>query len=128
MHVPDGVRPNLKQSMTVPWYVYDPRTHTAYSHLGADSGVVQTLREVDGPPPVSIPYVDLSRAQTQSGIKLGDSAASVVKKLGKPRIVRACGMERYEYNDSSDPTAEPNDLMFTLRNGRVIEIFHTNDG
>jgi len=128
VHVPDSVLAHLKQSMTVPWYVYDPRTHVAYRHLGGDSGVVQTLREVDGPPPVSIPRVDLSGAQTQSGIKLGATAATVVQKLGKPRIVRACGLERYEYDDSRDPTAEPNDLMFTIRNGRVIEIFHTVEG
>lgn len=128
VHIPDSILPNLKQSMTVPWYVYDPRTGVAYSHVGGDSGVVETLREVGGPPPVSIPHVDLSGARTQSGIKLGASAASVVQKLGKPRIVRACGMERYEYNDTSDPTAEPNDLDFTIRDGRVIEILHTIDG
>ena len=34
-------------------------------------------------------------------------------------------MERYEYSDDRDPEAEQNDLDFTIKNGRVIEIVHT---
>jgi hypothetical protein len=128
VHIPDRVLPLLKESMTVPWYVYDPKLNAAFSHIGIDSGVVETLREVAGPPPVSIPSVDLGSARTKSGIKLGDGAASVVQKLGKPHVVRACGMERYEYDDTSDPNAQPNDLDFTIRSGRVIEIVHTSWG
>lgn len=109
-------------------YVYDPRTNTALSHVGGDSGVVWTLRVVSGAPPVSVPHVDLSHAHTASGIKLGASADSVAHVLGKPLIVRACGMERYEYNDTNDAHAEPNDLDFTIKNGRVIEIVHTSWG
>lgn len=124
-HVPDSVLPMLKQSMTVPWYVYDPRTNAAMSHIGGDSGVVVTLRAVSGPPPSSVPHVDLSGAQTKSGIKLGASAASVVQRLGKPLVIHACGLERYEYSDTSDPNAEQNDLDFTIRDGRVIEIVET---
>jgi hypothetical protein len=126
--IPESVYPSLKQSMTAPWYVYDAHTRTAYSHVGGDSSVVQTLRYVNGAPPQTIPAVDLSGAHTKSGIKLGDSAASVVRTLGKPLIVNACGMQRYEYNDTNVKDAEPNDLDFTIKNGRVIEIMHTVDG
>jgi hypothetical protein len=128
VNVPASVLPLLSPSMTVPWYVYDPHTQTAYSHIGGDSGVVQTLRLVGGPPPHAVPTVDLSGAHTQSGIKLGDSAASVLRTLGKPLIINACGMQRYEYNDTNVKGAEPNDLDFTIKDGRVIEIMHTVDG
>jgi hypothetical protein len=37
-------------------------------------------------------------------------------------------MERYEYSDDKDRDAEQNDLDFTIRNGRVIEIAHTSWG
>ena len=80
------------------------------------------------PPPHALPIVDLSGAHTKSGIKLGDSAASVVRLLGKPLVVDACGMQRYEYNDTNDPNAEPNDLDFTIKAGRVVEIVHTSWG
>jgi len=126
--IPQSVLPSLKTSMTVPWYVYDPHSGSAFSHVGGDSGVVETLRLVSGPPPHAVPIVDLSGAHTKSGIKLGDSAASVVHALGKPLVIDACGMQRYEYNDTSDPNAEPNDLDFTIKNGRVIEIVHTSWG
>ena len=128
VRIPESVLPQLKQSMTVPWYVYDPHTRTALSHIGIDSGVVDTLRVVSAPPPSPVPNVDLSNARTKSGLKLGTSAASVVRTLGKPLVIRACGMERYEYNDTSDLNAEPNDLDFTIKDGRVIEIAHTLGG
>jgi len=117
-----------KVSMTVPWYAYDPKTGVALSHVGGDSGVVWTLRVVRGAPPASLPRVDLSDAHTTSGLKIGASAESVVRTLGKPLVIRACGMERYEYSDDKDPDAEQNDLDFTIRNGRVIEIAHTSWG
>lgn len=126
--IPNDVLLKQKVSMTVPWYVYDPRNHVALSHVGGDSGVVWTLRMVAGSPPTPLPKVDLSGAHTTSGLKLGASAASVVQTLGKPLIIHACGMDRYEYNDTKDPRAEPNDLDFTIRNGRVIEIVHTSWG
>jgi hypothetical protein len=126
--IPPSVLPSLKTSMTVPWYVYDPHGGAAYSHIGGDSGVVETLRLVTGAPPHPVPAVSLSGAHTKSGIKLGDSAASVVRALGKPHVINACGMQRYEYNDTSDPNAEPNDLDFTIKDGRVIEIVHTSWG
>jgi hypothetical protein len=126
--IPQSVLPTLKTSMTVPWYVYDSHGGSAYSHIGGDSGVVETLRLVSGPPPHPVPIVDLSGAHTKSGIRLGDSAASVVRLLGKPLVIDACGMQRYEYNDTSDQNAEPNDLDFTIKDGRVIEIVHTSWG
>lgn len=128
VRLPESVLPKLKPSMTVPWYVYDPKTNTALSHIGGDSGVVETLRAVDGPPPVAVAHIDLSQARTKSGLKIGATAQSVVQTLGKPLIVRACGLERYEYSDDNDPHAEQNDLDFTIRNGRVIEIVHTSWG
>jgi hypothetical protein len=126
--VPADIVVKQKISLTVPWYAYDPKTGVALSHVGGDSSVVWTLRVVKGAPPVSLPTVDLSKAHTTSGLKIGTSAESVVRTLGKPLIVRACGMERYEYSDDNDPNAEQNDLDFTIRNGRVIEIVHTSWG
>ena len=126
--VPNEIAAAQKISMTVPWYVYDSQSGAALSHVGGDSGVVWTLRVVGGPPPVTLPHVDLSGAHTTSGLKLGSSADAVIKKLGKPLIVRACGLERFEYSDSSDTHAEENDLDFTIRDGRVIEIANTSWG
>ena len=126
--VPTDVVVKQKVSMTVPWYVYDPKTNVALSHVGGDSGVVWTLRAVKGAPPTPLPKVDLSDAHTTSGLKIGSSAESVVRTLGKPLVIHACGMERYEYSDDKDPQAEQNDLDFTIKNGRVIEIVHTSWG
>jgi hypothetical protein len=126
--VPKAILWKQKVSMTVPWYVYDPKNGVALSHVGGDSGVVWTLRVVKGAPPGPLPQVDLSGAHTTSGLKIGSSAASVVQTLGKPFVIHACGMDRYEYNDTKDPDAEPNDLDFTISNGRVIEIVHTSWG
>ncbi|MGC9993230.1 MAG: hypothetical protein ABSD52_12655 [Candidatus Cybelea sp.] len=128
LDVPTAVLWKQKVSMTVPWYVYDPKTNVALSHVGGDSGVVWTLRVVKGAPPTSLPRIDLSDAHTTSGLKIGASAESVVRTLGKPLVIHACGMERYEYSDDKDPHAEQNDLDFTIRNGRVIEIAHTSWG
>ncbi len=126
--VPTPVLSKQKISMTVPWYVYDPKNSVALSHVGGDSGVVWTLRVVKGAPPTSLPRIDLSHAHTTSGLKIGASAESVVRTLGKPLVVHACGMERYEYSDDKDRHAEQNDLDFTIKNGRVIEIAHTSWG
>jgi hypothetical protein len=126
--VPQDVLVSQKPSVTVPWYVYDPKSNVALSHIGGDSEVVWTLRVIKGAPPTPLPKVDLSGAHTASGIKIGASAASVVRVLGKPLVIHACGMERYEYSDDSDPDFEQNDLDFTIKNGRVIEIVHTSWG
>jgi hypothetical protein len=128
VNVPPGVAGNQKVSMTVPWYVYDPKSNVALSHVGGDSGVVWTLRVVKGAPPASLPKVDLSGAHTTSGLKIGASAASVVRILGKPLVIRACGLERYEYSDAKVGDGEQNDLDFTIKDGRVIEIVHTSWG
>ena len=50
--VPKEVALAQKPSMTVPWYVYDPRSGAALSHIGGDCCVVWTLRVVKGAPPV----------------------------------------------------------------------------
>jgi hypothetical protein len=128
LNVPTAALWKQKVSMTVPWYVYDPKTNVALSHIGGDSGVVWTLRVVKGAPPVPLSKIDLSDAHTTSGLKIGASAESVVRTLGKPLVIHACGMERYEYSDDKDRNAEQNDLDFTIRNGRVIEITHTSWG
>lgn len=128
VHIPAGVVAQLKISMTVPWYVYDPKAGIALSHVGGDSGVVWTLRVVKGTPPISLPRVSLRDARTSSGLKIGATAAAVIRTLGKPLVVRACGLERYEYSDSKDRNAEQNDLDFTIKNGRVIEITQTSWG
>lgn len=86
------------------------------------------MRVVKGAPPTSLPKIDLSDAHATSGLKIGASAESVVRKLGKPLVIHACGIERYEYSDDKDPDAEQNDLDFAIRNGRVIEIAHTSWG
>jgi hypothetical protein len=128
VNVPAAVLWKQKVSMTVPWYAYDPKANVALSHVGGDSGVVWTLRVVKAAPPTSLPTIDLSDAHTASGLKIGASAESVVRKLGRPLVIHACGMERYEYSDDKDPDAEQNDLDFTIRDGRVIEIAHTSWG
>jgi hypothetical protein len=117
-----------QSSLTVPWYVYDPKHGVAISHVGGDSGVVFTLRVVKGTPPSALSTADLSGVHTTSGLKIGSSAASVVKILGKPLVIKACGLERYEYSDTNIRDAEQNDLDFTIKDGRVIEIVHTSWG
>jgi hypothetical protein len=128
VNVPMDVLSKQTASLTVPWYVYDPKAHVALSHIGGDSGVVFTLRVVKGAPPAPLSTVDLSGAHTTSGLKIGSSAASVVRILGKPLVIHACGLERYEYSDSNVGDGEQNDLDFTIREGRVIEIVHTSWG
>ena len=128
VNVPTGVVWKQKTSLTIPWYVYDPKTNVALSHVGGDSGVVWTLRVVKGAPPESLPKVDLSGAHTTSGLKIGASAESVIRILGKPLVIHACGMERYEYSDAKVGDGEQNDLDFTIKDGRVIEIVHTSWG
>jgi hypothetical protein len=126
--VPPEATGNQPMSLTVPWYLYDPSAQVAISHIGGDSGVVWTLRVVNGPPPSHIPTFELGNVRTTSGLKIGSSAASVIKVLGKPLIIRACGLERFEYSDSNQPDGEQNDLDFTIKNDRVIEIMHTSWG
>jgi hypothetical protein len=124
--LPAELEKSQSNSNVVPSYVYDPRAGVAFRHFGGDCCHLDTLRSVVGKPPVRVLQTDLSSARTSSGLKLGASAAAVVAKLGKPTIVRACGMERYEY--TADREGEPTDLDFTIRDGRVIEIFATSGG
>jgi hypothetical protein len=123
--LPAAIANSSSNSNVVPSYAYDPRAGVAFRHFGGDCCHLDTLRFV-GKPPVRVPQADLSAARTTSGLKLGASASAVVAKLGKPTIVRACGLERYEY--SRDSEGEPLDLDFTIRGGRVIEIFADTGG
>jgi hypothetical protein len=68
----------------------------------------------------------LSHLHTASGIKLGSSSAEVVSLLGKPKIVNACGLQRYIYLRNRE--GEPTSLQFTIGNGRVTEIFEDFGG
>ena len=77
-----------------------------------------------------MPTVDLSGAHTKSGMNSGDNASFVVgpRLLGKPMIINACGMQRYEYNDTNVKGAESNDSTSRSKNGQVIEIMPQVDG
>jgi hypothetical protein len=119
------IHAEMRKSLPVPWYVYDPRAGIAYRHVGQDSGVEDTLRFA-GRPPESVPQATLSASHTKSGLKLGASAAVVVATIGKPFIVKACGLERYVYLRERE--GAPDELDFTIRNGRVVEILSTLEG
>jgi 6-phosphogluconolactonase (cycloisomerase 2 family) len=105
-------------------YYYDPKSHAALYYPSKDSEGTFTLRLI-GPPPRAIQPLDLA-LHTKSGISLGSSADSVVAALGKPKIVRGCGRQRYIYLRSRE--GEPESLQFTIDNGRVIEIFEDFPG
>jgi hypothetical protein len=104
----------------VPSYVYDPKSHSALYHTSVDTNGHVTLR-TSGPPPAGVPRTDLSKLQTTSGIKLGTTAATVVRLLGQPRIISGCGLQHYIYLSSR--RGPPTSLEFSIRNGQVIEIF-----
>jgi 6-phosphogluconolactonase (cycloisomerase 2 family) len=106
-------------------YFYDPKRRAALYYPNTDSAGTFTLR-VSGPPPAGVPRHDLSELHTGSGIKLGSRAASVVAALGKPKIVRGCGLQRYVYLRSEE--GEPTSLQFTIDDGRVTEIFEDFGG
>lgn len=106
-------------------YFYDPRSGFALHYPNTDSEGTFTLR-LSGPPPVGVPRHDLSKLQTASGIKLGTSVATVVSVLGAPKIVNGCGLRRYVYLRNRQ--GEPTSLQFTIRDGRVIEIFEDFGG
>jgi 6-phosphogluconolactonase len=100
-------------------YFYDPKSRSALHYPNTDSGGTFTLR-VSGPPPAGVAQHDLSKLRTASGIELGSSAATVVSLLGKPKIINACGLQRYLYLRNRE--GEPTSLEFTIGNGRVTEI------
>jgi len=114
----------MQKSLAV-WYLYDPKAGIAYRRVGLDSGITKTVR-LAGKPPASVPETDLHGSHTQSGLKLGTSAATVVATLGKPYVVKGCGLERYEYARVRE--GAPDEIAFTIRNGRVVEILSTLDG
>jgi 6-phosphogluconolactonase (cycloisomerase 2 family) len=106
-------------------YFYDPRSRFALHYPNTDSAGTFTLR-LSGPPPPGVPRHDLSKLQTASGIKLGTGADTVVRLLGAPKIIKGCGLQRYVYLRNRD--GEPTSLEFTIRDGRVIEIFEDFGG
>jgi 6-phosphogluconolactonase len=99
-------------------YLYDRAGRIALHYPTGDSGVIVTLRVSSGDPPPGVPRVDLSNIQTTSGIRLGSSAETVVRRLGKPKIVAGCNQQRYLY--ARDLMG--NLLEFTIRRGHVTEI------
>jgi DNA-binding beta-propeller fold protein YncE len=106
-------------------YAYDPKNHLAFRYPNTDSGATLTLR-VSGPPPAGVQQRDLSRLHTASGITLGTRAETVVRLLGKPKIVSGCGQQRYVYLRSLE--GEPTSLEFTIAGGKVTEIFEDFGG
>jgi hypothetical protein len=106
-------------------FFYDPKSHAALAYPSTDSAGTFTLR-VSVPPPIGVPRHDLGKLHTASGLRLGSTAAAVVRSLGKPKIVRACGLARYVYLRSE--VGEPTSLQFTIRSGRVVEIFEDFGG
>ena len=103
-------------------YVYD-RKHGIVVRIRDKDSFGDVLMRFIGPPPARALQSSLSRLATTSGIHLGTSAAIVVQKLGKPYVVRGCGMERYAY--MVDRQVGGNALQFTIKDGRVVEIFQT---
>jgi 6-phosphogluconolactonase len=106
-------------------YFYDPKNHFALRYPNFDSGGTFTLR-VSGPPPPGVPRRDLSKLHTESGIKLGSSAGTVVSLLGRPKIINGCDLQRYVY--LTNRVGEPTSLQFTISRGRVTEIFEDFGG
>jgi hypothetical protein len=107
-----------------PVYVYDPVRHFAVFRPRMDVDGSVTVRLV-GPPPPGVPR-ESRIVRTTSGVTLGSTAATVVRLIGKPLIVKACGVERYAYQRTR--FAEPTSLEFTIRGGRVVEIFENFGG
>lgn len=79
-----------------------------------------------GKPPLSVPQAPLAASHTTSGVKPGTSAAGVVAILGKPFVPKACGLERFVYMRFRE--GEPDELDFTIKGGRVVEIYSTLGG
>ncbi|MBV9278394.1 MAG: hypothetical protein JOZ97_09170 [Candidatus Eremiobacteraeota bacterium] len=110
------------QPSGAPTYIYDAKRGTVFRTLGQDSTGSFIARTI-GPPPAKARRGDLSNVATTSGIRLGTTGATVVQKLGKPYVVRGCGLERYAYLINRQVGG--NALEFTLKNGRVVEIYQT---
>ena len=107
-----------------PIYVYDPARHLAIFRPRTDSDGSVTAR-ILGPPPPGVPR-ESRIVRTTSGVTIGSPAATVVRLIGTPLIVKGCGVERYAYQRTR--FAEPTSLEFTVRAGRVVEIFENFGG
>ncbi|MBV8807247.1 MAG: hypothetical protein JO033_01115 [Acidobacteriaceae bacterium] len=102
-------------------YLYDPRQKSALRVIGRGEGFGSyTWRFITTPPP-NVTTSDLSKLRTTSNIRLGTRAATVLQKLGKPRLVQACGVARYYYLFAREVGGDA--LDFTIAGGRVVEIF-----
>lgn len=108
-----------------PGYFYDPKRGVALHYPFGDSGGTIALQEA-GEPPQSVSRRDLGKIETSSGIKLGSRAETVVKTLGKPKIVRGCNEQAYFYVTPGG--GMPLLLQFTIRNGIVIGISEERGG
>lgn len=108
-----------------PGYFYDPKRGVALHYPFGDSGGTIALQEA-GEPPQGVSRRDLGKLQTSSGIKLGSRAETVVKTLGKPKIVRGCNEQAYFYVTPGG--GMPLVLQFTIRNGIVIGISEERGG
>lgn len=111
-----------RMSRATPSYLYDPKTRVAFRSIGQDSSGSRTLRTID-PPPKHLAEADLGALHTTSGARLGTSATTIRQMLGEPYVIRGCGLERYAY--SIDREVGGNALEFTVKNGRVVEIFQS---
>jgi hypothetical protein len=103
-----------------PSYLYDSKHGVAFRAIGGDSYGSVTIRRI-GPPPSPVQAADLGHVATTSGIRLGTSAATVIAKMGQPRVLDGCGLQRYAYLVDKDVGG--NALEFTIQNGTVVEIF-----
>jgi hypothetical protein len=119
---PPPVARDKSESLILPHvtsvYSYDSTSRTALHYPHADSGFTITARLTAAPPP-SVSRSDLSTLRTTSGIKLGSSAAAVIRALGRPKIVNGCGQQRYVYTTDTEQSLF---IQFTITNGRVTEI------
>ncbi len=109
----------------LPLYAYDPRSGIAEYHNPSASDGALTVR-TSSPPPVKVEHADLRGVRTTSGITLGSAAATVVRVLGKPFVIHACGAERFAYLRNRD--GEQTLMELTIRAGRVVEIYEDFGG
>jgi len=103
-------------------YIYDAAHGVVFRTLGQDSTRSFILRKIANLP-ARVRRADLSGIATSSGIRIGTSAQTVQRKLGKPYVLHACGLERFAYLINRQVGG--NALEFTIQNGRVVEIYQT---
>jgi DNA-binding beta-propeller fold protein YncE len=115
---------NLILGSAGPGYFFDPKRRIALHYPYGDAGGTIGLQEA-GNPPSGVLRRDLGGLQTSSGIKLGSHAETIVKALGKPKVISACNEQAYFY---VTPGGMPLLLQFTIRDGVVVGIFEERGG